>query len=63
MGGGLTLGLAPKHKLQKKATQKRDIQLACLLHMQAVELVILLLTFAVTFLLQEDFFLVGTSRA
>ena len=32
-------------------------------HMQAVELVILLLTFAVTFLLQEDFFLVGTSRA
>jgi hypothetical protein len=32
MGGGLTLGLAPKHKLQKKATQKRDIQLACLLH-------------------------------
>ena len=62
MGGGLTLGLAPKHKLQKKATQKRDTVGLPATHMQAVVLVILL-TFVVTFLLQEDFFLVGTSRA
>lgn len=61
---------------KKATTQKRGIQLACLLHIcrqwranciyiiyiKAVVLVILL-TFAVTFLLQEDFFLVGTSRA
>ena len=34
-----------------------------IIYIKAVVLVILLLTFAVTFLLQEDFFLVGTSRA
>jgi hypothetical protein len=33
-----------------------------IIYIKAVVLVILL-TFAVTFLLQEDFFLVGTSRA
>jgi hypothetical protein len=36
MGGGLTLGLAPKHKLQKKATQKRDTIGLPATHMQAV---------------------------
>jgi hypothetical protein len=34
-----------------------------IIYIKAVVVVILLLTFAVTFLLQEDFFLVGTSRA
>ena len=75
MGGGLTLGLAPKHKLQKKATQKRDIRLAacytyagsgranCIYYLIKAVVLVILLTFAVTFLLQEDFFLVGTSRA
>jgi len=42
MGGGLTLGLAPKHKLQKKATQRRDTLGLPATHMQAVVLVILL---------------------
>lgn len=78
MGGGLTLGLAPKHKLQKRQYKKEICSWpACLpatyacsgranciyiIYVKAVVLVILL-TFAVTFLLQEDFFLVVTSRA
>jgi hypothetical protein len=35
---------------------------AYIIYIKAV-VVVILLTFAVTFLLQEDFFLVGTSRA
>ena len=75
MGSGLTLGLAPKHELQKKGNTKKRYTVARSLHayvagrptvyiiyIKAVVLVILL-TFAVTFLLQVDFFLVGTSRA
>jgi tetrahydromethanopterin S-methyltransferase subunit E len=76
MDGGLTLGLAPNISYKKRQYKKEIFSWpACLLHMQAVGgpiayiiyvkavVLVILLTFAVAFLLQEDFFLVVTSRA
>ena len=72
--GGLTPGLADKHKFQEKERQhkKRDMPLAlpattcagrlanCIL---SVVKAALLLACAVTFLLQDDFFSIVTPRA
>ena len=68
MGGGLTLGLAPKHKLKKRQHKKEIYSWpACYTYAgrdtSNTTYFVILLTFAVTFLLQVDFFLVGTSRA
>jgi hypothetical protein len=69
----LLLSISYKKRQHKKEiyswpacyTYAGSVQANCIyiIYIKAVVLVILLLTFAVTFLLQEDFFLVGTSRA